>query len=301
MAKSLHALADRLRRAHRAHARDALHEGALLGAEHVLRGLLGRAHRDLPALRQEADVGDVGRARHRRGVLLVFGAEHVHRDHHARLGLQRRGTETAAVGRDDARVELRVDEQRHGVGQSEFGREQRAVGAGAQHPHRDATDRHGSHARTEVRVPQRLGERVQQLREALELRATVGGERDGRVHVGPRCAADAEVHAARVQVREHREILRDLVGAVVRQHHAAGADADRGRGSAYRRQQHLGRAARDHRRVVVLGHPEARVAQRLGVAREREGFGEGRARVAAGAHDGLVEDGELHVLSKERW
>ena len=67
---------------------------------------------------------------------------------------------------------------------------------------------------------------------------------------------------------EHPELLRDHERLVVREHHAARADADR-RGRAREvRDQHGGRGAGDARHVVVLRDPVAQVAEPLHVAGE---------------------------------
>ncbi len=74
----------------------------------------------------------------------------------------------------------------------------------------------------------------------------------------------AEDHAQR--------LLRHLQRRVIRQHDAAGADAD-GRGSGGDvADHHRGRRARDAGHAVVLGQPVAAVAPALRVAREIEGI-----------------------------
>jgi hypothetical protein len=107
-------------------------------------------------------------------------------------------------------------------------------------------------------------------------------------HVGARRAAEAEVDAARVQGGEGAELLRDHQRRVVRQHDAAGADAD---GARARRDvgQRDGRWRRWRcRHVVVLGHPVALVAQRLGVPREVERVAQRLPGVAAFGDGGEV-------------
>jgi hypothetical protein len=95
-----------------------------------------------------------------------------------------------------------------------------------------------------------------------------------------------------MQGLEHRELLRDDQRGVVRQHHAAGADLDalglRGHVGDQDRRTRAG----DTRHVVVLGDPEAPIAQAFDVAgelgRAREGFGAG----LAGADGRELENGE---------
>ena len=61
--------------------------------------------------------------------------------------------------------------------------------------------------------------------------------------------------------RQRAELLGDHVGRVVRQHDAAGADADRLRAGGDVGDHDRGRGARDAGHVVVLGDPEAAIAQ----------------------------------------
>ena len=94
-------------------------------------------------------------------------------------------------------------------------------------------------------------------------------ERARGAHVAARRAADAEVDAARRERLQHAELLGDLQRAVVRQHDAGAADADRRRARRDRRHQDLGRAADDRRQAVVLADPEARIAEPLAMLGER--------------------------------
>ena len=86
--------------------------------------------------------------------------------------------------------------------------------------------------------------------------------------VGAGRAADPEVDAARVQRLEHPELLGDHERLVVRQHHAARADAERGGRARQVGDQHRRRRAGDAGHVVVLGNPVAQVAEPLDVAGE---------------------------------
>ena len=83
-------------------------------------------------------------------------------------------------------------------------------------------------------------------------------------------------------------------GRVVREHHAAAADADPARGRGDRPDQHLGRRAGEHRAAVVLGDPVAVVAELVGepgeVERVAQRVGPRRAR----ADRGLVQDAQAH-------
>src|SRR5688572_196619 len=79
---------------------------------------------------------------------------------------------------------------------------------------------------------------------------------------------------------------------MVRQHHAAGADADRRGAAGDVADQHRRRRARDAGHVVVLGEPVAAVAEVLGMARGVERVAERPGNVAALADRGKVEDGQ---------
>jgi hypothetical protein len=95
-----------------------------------------------------------------------------------------------------------------------------------------------------------------------------------------------------VQRRERAELLGDDERRVVREHHAAGADADGARAGGHVGDHHRRRRARHAGHVVVLGEPVAAEAEPLGVAREVERVAERLGGVAAGADGGEVEDGE---------
>ena len=107
-----------------------------------------------------------------------------------------------------------------------------------------------------------------------------------------------------IQRLQRAELLGDHQRRVVRQHDAAGADADR-RGAAGDVADHdRGRRAGDAGHVVVLGEPEAPVAEAFGVAREIDAVAQGVGGRRALRHGGEVEDGKgdhevLYVSS--RW
>src|SRR5215204_4869003 len=134
-----------------------------------------------------------------------------------------------------------------------------------------------------------------QLLQALEeivaaARLLQTSEREGGELVGAGRAPEAEVDPAREQRLERLEALGDDERRVVRQHHAAGADADALRRRRDLADHDLGRRVRDRWQVVVLGEPVAGVAERVGVAGEIEAVAQGRARRRARGHEGEVED-----------
>ena len=115
------------------------------------------------------------------------------------------------------------------------------------------------------------------------------------MRVGAGRAAEAEVDPAREQPGQDRERLGDLERAVVRQHHAAAADADPLGDRRDRADQRLGASTREHRPAVVLGHPVTVVPELVGEPREVDRVAE---RVGAGRALGdrrLVEYGQSHT------
>ena len=69
----------------------------------------------------------------------------------------------------------------------------------------------------------------------------------------------------------------------MRQHDAAGADANRAGGGAYGGQQHFRRAAGNGREGVVFGDPEALVSQLLAPLCHGDGFAQGVGGLVGGA------------------
>src|SRR5690606_37232135 len=111
-------------------------------------------------------------------------------------------------------------------------------------------------------------------------RGVVAAEGPGRDHVGARGPAEAEIDTAGVQRGQRAELLGNDERRVVGQHDAARPDANR-RGAGRHVGDDDGRGGTgDARHVVVLGQPEAAVAERLGALRqlqrmpERVGRGE---------------------------
>ena len=96
--------------------------------------------------------------------------------------------------------------------------------------------------------------------------------------IGARRAAETEIDAARIERGERAELLGDDERRVVRQHDAAGADAD-GLGAAGHMADHdRRRRAGDAGHVVMLGQPIAAIAEAFRVLRERERVAQGICR-----------------------
>ena len=81
-----------------------------------------------------------------------------------------------------------------------------------------------------------------------------------------------------------------LQRGVVWEHDAAGAYADTGGCGCGAGDEDLGRGAGEQVHGVVLGVPEARVAERVNVLGEGEGVGESVGGCEAGGDGGLVEN-----------
>ena len=115
-------------------------------------------------------------------------------------------------------------------------------------------------------------------------------EREGRAAVGAGRAAEAHVDTAGRQRIEHAEHFGYLESGVVRQHDSRAADADAFGLGRDGRHHDLGRSAHDRGMVVMLGDPEAVVAQPLAMLREGHGVADGLALGAARDGDRLVEN-----------
>ena len=110
--------------------------------------------------------------------------------------------------------------------------------------------------------------------------------------VGAGRAAQSEIDAAGKQRLQHLEAFGHHQRRMVRQHHAAGADADVLRHRGDLPDHEIGRGARDRCEIVMLGQPVADIAQRIGMARQIDAVAQSRGGPGAGRDDGEVEDGE---------
>ena len=108
--------------------------------------------------------------------------------------------------------------------------------------------------------------------------------------VGAGRAAEAEVDPAREERFERPELLGDDQRRVVGQHDPAGADPDRRRAGADIGERDRGRGAGDARHRMMLGHPEAPIAEPLGSLGEVERVAQRPAGVGAFGDRGEVED-----------
>jgi len=178
-----------------------------------------------------------------------------------------------------------------GVRQAEHRGELGAEQAGAQNPDRDVE----AFARDRANPP-RLGrlEIVHQLDDVVGELVGVGGEvaskRSGGGLVGARRPAETEVDSTRMESGEGAELFGDLKRRPVGQHDPARADADRRGRFGDISEADSGRGAGDPRHRMMLGHPEAVVAQALDVAGEVRGIAERLTGVAPLDDRRQVED-----------
>ena len=173
----------------------------------------------------------------------------------------------------------------------ELGTEQRR----AEDPQRDVRALAGH--RLDVLVGRRVAEQRLQLLDVLRERVRareVPAQRAHRRLVGAGRAAEAEVDPARVERLERPELLRDHERRVVREHHPAGPDADRARALGDEADRDRGGRGRDPGHVVVLGQPEAVVAEAFRVLRELTRAMKGGLGVAALRDLRKVEDRQRH-------
>ena len=184
-----------------------------------------------------------------------------------------------------------------GVGQALARRQPGAEQAGAEQPdrHLGADPGHGDHLLAGLRRAEQGLQFLDVRRKVVVAAQAVAAQGVGGERVGARRAAEAEVDASRIESGEGAELLGDHQRRMVGQHDAAGADAN-SRGA--RRQvadQHGGGGTGDAVHVVVLGHPEAGEAQRLGVPGQRQGVLQGLGRAAVVADRRQVENGKRGV------
>jgi hypothetical protein len=93
--------------------------------------------------------------------------------------------------------------------------------------------------------------------------------------IGAGRAAESEIDAAGEQRFKCAELFRDDERRMIWQHDAASADADRRRVGGDVPDDHCCRGTSDAGYSVVLGNPEAMVAQSFSMARKIDGISEG--------------------------
>jgi len=121
--------------------------------------------------------------------------------------------------------------------------------------------------------------------------ALPSAERIGRCRVGAGRAPQAEVDAPGIKRLKHLEALGHHQGRVVRQHHAAGADAQFFRNGRDLPDHDIGGRTGDGRQVMMFGHPVAPEAQPIGMPREIERIAQGLSGRGIRGNGGKIEDG----------
>jgi hypothetical protein len=103
-----------------------------------------------------------------------------------------------------------------------------------------------------------------------------------------------------MQGLERPELLRDQERGVIRQHDPAGADADALGVGGDVRDEHAGRRRRNRWDVVVLGVPDARVAEAFRQLGDRNAALKTVAGGFAGADEGEIENREREAHRQGR-
>jgi hypothetical protein len=166
---------------------------------------------------------------------------------------------------EQPRRELRRERE----GQAERAGQLRAKRAGTEQPDSDlrARARHGLDALARRGRREIKKQVLQQLREPIA-RLRIAAERAGRGLVRTGGPAEPKVDAAGVKRIQCAELLGDDERRVVRQHDAAGTDAQRGGGAGDMADQHRRGRAGDAGHVMMFRQPKPRVAQPLHQARK---------------------------------
>ena len=139
-----------------------------------------------------------------------------------------------------------------------------------------------------LEVLQQFHHVVRELVRALVVPPQCAGSRLVRA----RRATESEIDAPRIQGRQGAELLGHLQWRVVRQHDAAGTDADRGRVASDVSDQHGRRRTGNPRHVVMFRQPVAPIPQALPESCQVDHVGEGGTRIAAFGDRHEIEDGE---------
>ena len=109
--------------------------------------------------------------------------------------------------------------------------------------------------------------------------------------IGARRAPQAQVDAPGIECSQGAELLGDHQRCVVGQHDAAGTNANLAGTLGNKSQGDCCRRTGDAGHVVVLGHPEAVVAQLLRVLGQRPRIHQGLPGITAFGNRGQVENG----------
>ena len=120
-----------------------------------------------------------------------------------------------------------------------------------------------------------------------------GGRREP---IAPRSATYAEIDPAGEEGVEDSELLGDLEGGVVGEHHSAAPNPDPFGAACNLTDQDFGARARERRGVVMLGNPVSGVSQSFGKLGKLDGFTQRIRWPAALSHRRLVDHGQSDII-----
>ena len=251
-----------------------LHLRPLGGRVRVCRRFFG-AGDDGGAARVQPQPGQVKRLGQFLGLIGSPGADHRGGHKGVRLREMGRWNKIVSIQVHGLGGPVRVDMVGEGEAQPARGGDLGAVVAGAEQPHGRQRDPRRDRADKSKRVA--FGKRafgegeevIQQGRQIVRpLARTQAPQGQGSARVRPRRPPDAQVNAARKQGFQSLERLGHFQRRMVRQHDAAGADAQVGSLAGDLPDEYLRRRTRDAGHVVVFRQPVAGEAQPLRLPRQ---------------------------------
>ncbi|MCY1512457.1 hypothetical protein D9M68_469180 [compost metagenome] len=229
------------------------------------------------------------------GLLVAGRGDQRDADHGVGFVQHRRGAEVLPVDAQRVVQVARREVRGEGVGQTLLRRQPGAEQAGAEQPDRyvGALPRRGDDALLRAARAEEHFQFGDLLRKVLAFaqQAVAAQRAHGRL-VGAGSAAETEIDAVRIEGGEGAEVFRHHQRRMVRQHDAAGTDADApGLAGDVADQQRGGRTG-DAFHVVVLGQPVAGEAETLDVARGLHGVVQRLGGGSGIAHRHQVEHGK---------
>ena len=260
----------------------------------VRRRLLGRDQ--LPDLAR-VEQRPAQRLAAREELRLLVGRRDDRRDADDRVRLRelRRRLERRAIGIERGLRRRRREMRGERIAHAELARGRGARAARAEQPDRRQVHRlrHDAHRLERMAGGKPVLLERHHLGELLgEVLAAERAQRLQRPPVAAPCPADAEIDAARIEPVERAVGLDHAQRHMVGQHHAARADADGLGMRRGRRDQHVRRGRGDRGHAVMLGVPDAGVAERFAELGERDGLLQRVGRGGAFGDGREVEDGE---------
>ena len=206
------------------------------------------------------------------GVLLGAACGDAHAGNHVWLGELVRWGELVAIDADRFMQRGRCEVRGKRIRQAELGCELRAEERGSQNVQRNVGS--GTRGRLDRRHAGFASQVCLQFQHVV--REGIGGRRltaqgAQRGHIGARRAAQTKVNAITVDGGQGAELLSNHQRGVIREHDAAGAQADGFRVVGYVADDQRGGAGGDGWHVVVLGVPDTLVAMALSSLGQTDG------------------------------